>query len=378
MDKNDLKRKLNRRMDQLSDNIELKEINMKELPPLSEAESDDFANICEKRTNVGYGSYRLLAAVASLMLLITAFLIYYGTIATYSKVEIVGVPALTIYMKDSRVVKIKAMDRDSESFIDGIETDQPLSDVLDYLFLRMQEKECFKGGNNLDISIKGPDKEELERQVSVQAENLLGNNTTTSVSINHKKVVKHDQHEDVPEYKETENTETNIGPDNNLVVDKETQDRTSDRIETNQKEIECEDLNNYKKSQADSQESAEALDKKSSMEDDGFDLSTEDSQENISHENSSQENDSQIGEDSDKNSSENDSGNQSSIKKKKKKKSKKKRRSRKKKGKKSKKAQNKKMGSNNKTMDEETVDKNKYEADIASGDNTTTQNNGGN
>ena len=166
MGKNDLKRKLNRGIDQLSDNIELKEINMEELQPLSEAELDDLMRNHEKNMKAGNGSYRILAAVVSLIVVITGFLIYFGTASTYSKVEITGISALTIYMKDSRVVKIKAMNRESESIIEGIEVDQPLSDVLDNLFLRMEENGYIDDENNLEISIQGRDKEELERQVS--------------------------------------------------------------------------------------------------------------------------------------------------------------------------------------------------------------------
>ena len=362
MGKNDLKRKLNSGVDQLSDNIELKEINMEELRPLSEAEFDDLMGNHEKNMKAGNGSYRIPAAVVSLIVVITGCLIYFGTAATYSKVEIVGIPTLTLYMKDSQVVKIKAMNRESESIIEGIEVDQPLSDVLDNLFRRMEENGYIDDENNLEISIQGRDKEELERQVSVKAESVLGQKASDYVSVNHKKVKNNNQQKDLSSSQNTENTETTTESGDTPITDMETENQT--QVPEEQKEEET------------------GLDEKPIMEDEGADLSTDISQENTPQEDTSQAGEEELIIDG----SENDTVNQSSDntenqlskkKKKKKKKRKKKRKSRKKKNKKKKTTRNKEKGIiiNNVTNENETDGMNNTEPDSLSIDNTAVENN---
>jgi len=360
MGKNDLKRKLNRGIDQLSDNIELKEINMEELQPLSEAELDDLMRNHEKNMKAGNGSYRILAAVVSLIVVITGFLIYFGTTATYSKVEIVGIPTLTIYMKNSQVVKIKAMNRESESIIDGIKVDQPLSDVLDDLFLRMEENGYIDDENNLEISIQGRDKEELEREVLVKAKSVLRQKASDHVSVNHKKVKNNNQQKELSSSQDAENAETTTETGDTPIADMETESQS--QVPEEQKE------------------KGTGSDEKTIMEEEGADLNTD-----ITQENTPQEDTSQAGEkEPNIDDSENDTVNQSSdntenqsSKKNKKKKRKKKRKSRKKKNKKKKTTRNKEKGIiiNNVTNENETDGMNNTESDSLSIGNTAVENN---
>ena len=367
MDKNDLKLKLNRSFDELSEDIELKAIDRKELPPLSEEELEDLVKNHGNRSKVRYGSYRLLAMAAPLILLITGFLIYYGRVSAYSRIIISGTPALTIYMKESRVVGMKAGDRDSESYIEGIDTDQPISDVLDDLFLRMEEKDCFRADKNLDITVKGPEKEEIEEQVSVKVETLIEKDASVSVAINHKIVRSHKQEEKEEKDQETENAEIIAESEFNQAEDKEKSDRTSEKKSRDQEENDNEDLDEETESQSQSPESATLYDEDMSSSDamdpdQNVAFSPEDEMHKIvSQEIPSHEDDTQaIEKESATDSSEDGSETQSSQKKKKKKNKKKKRKSRKKKGKK-KKSTRKKKGSKDKNKNKQAEDTKKTE-----------------
>ena len=215
MEKNDLKRKLNRGFGQLSENIELKKIDPDRLGLLSEQELEDIFGIRKKKSYIPSYGYHALAAVASLVVLITGVFTYIDRSDHYTELDISSRPAVTLYLRDSRVKRVKVVDKDDSDIIRDLDKDQSLDDALDILLHRMDEKGYLKERDNkIDIVIKGTDKDNVERQVSSSLRKRLDEiDISVPVTINNQELNTAEKLYDMPADSNIQTTESS-NPDN--------------------------------------------------------------------------------------------------------------------------------------------------------------------
>lgn len=216
MEKNDLKRKLNRGFGQLAENIELKKIDPDRLGPLSKQELEDIFGIHKKKSYIPSYGYHALAAVASLVVLITGIFAYINRSDNYTELDISSRPAVTLYLRDSKVKRVKAVNKDDNDIIRDLDKDQSLDDALDILVHRMDEKGYLKESDNkIDIVIKGNDKDNVERQVSNSLRKRLDEiDVSVPVTINHQEMNTEEKLYNTQTDNNIQTTES-TGPDSN-------------------------------------------------------------------------------------------------------------------------------------------------------------------
>lgn len=200
----------------MSEHIELKKIDLDSVSPLSEQELEDIFEIHKKKSYIPSYGYHALAAVASLVVLITGIFAYINSSDNYTELDISGRPAVTLYLRDSKVKRVKAVNKDDSDIIRDLDKDQPLDDALDILLNRMDEKGYLKESDNkIDIVIKGTDKDNVERQVSSSLRRRLDKrDVAVPVTINHQEMNTAEKLYDTPADNNIQTTES-TGPDGN-------------------------------------------------------------------------------------------------------------------------------------------------------------------
>lgn len=190
MNNHDLKKGLNRGFDQLIGHIDRKPMDADALPALSEQEKKELFEVGKPHKTLAYHVYRA-AAVLAIFLFLTGYLTYVYQVREYTSIHIKVNPSLTIRLKGSKIVRIKADNKDAKSIIEGIDHKGSLDQTIDIILKRINDRGYFNRSNgNIKIKIRGKDREQLKKEVAAQVQKTLGEiRVTAQVQINQENLV---------------------------------------------------------------------------------------------------------------------------------------------------------------------------------------------
>lgn len=182
MNRKELKRKLNNGFDQLSKDIELKPINFESIKPPADYEMEEVyeteKSFDTKNSNTRrvFFHYRTVAVVMSLFLLITLAFAYMKEQEEYTKLTIRVNASTTLYIKDSKVVKIKEKKREGKRIIAGVKKNDSVEEAIDKIICNLDDDGCFnQDAAEIDIQIKGQEEKVLKAKTSDQLQITLSN-----------------------------------------------------------------------------------------------------------------------------------------------------------------------------------------------------------